>query len=59
MIIWDNILITLTGKKNPQLYSHDLATLIDKTAKATIARIPSVISRRFSVTRSIPDTKGE
>lgn len=58
MIIWDNILITLTGKKNPQLYSHDLATLIDKTAKATIARIPSVISRRFSVTRSIPDTKG-
>lgn len=58
MIIWDNILITLTGKKNPQLYSHDLATLIDKTSKATIARIPQVISRRFSVTRSIPDTKG-
>ena len=59
LLITENTLITLTGKKNPQLYSHELLGLIEKTQKNTIKRIPEqLIPKRFSITRSIPDTKG-
>lgn len=57
MHITENTLITLTGNKNPQLYSHELLGLIQQ--KNTIKRIPEqFIPKRFSITRSIPDTKG-
>ena len=73
MHITENTLITLTGRKNPQLYSHELLGLIQQ--KHTIKRIPEQFIpkryfhfcqlthnlnslRRFSITRSIPDTKG-
>ena len=47
-------------KKPPKkLYSHELLGLIEKTQKNTIKRIPEqLIPKRFSITRSIPDTKG-
>ena len=38
MHITENTLITLTGNKNPQLYSHELLGLIQQ--KNTIKRIP-------------------
>lgn len=55
--ITENTLITLTGRKNPQLYSHELLGLIHQ--RNTIRRIPEqFVPKRFSITRSIPDTKG-
>ena len=48
MHITENTLITLTGNKNPQLYSHELLGLIQQ--KNTIKRIPE----QFIPKRSLP-----
>ncbi|KAG8449166.1 hypothetical protein GDO86_016006 [Hymenochirus boettgeri] len=65
LYVINNMLVSLSEGKTPQLYSHNLIGLFDQAKKLGSAshmpthRFPDLIfSRRFALSTKIPDTKG-